>query len=198
MNRHPPFVPLGEAFDRAFLLASALHRAQSRKHGRIPYISHLMCVAGLVLEHGGDENQAIAALLHDGPEDQGGAATLARIEREFGADVAALVHACTEPLALTRAEWRPRKDAYLAHLAAIDARAALIAGCDKVHNASNLVSLLELEGVEAFGRFNGGIEGTIWWYSTLADRLGPRLPLPLGRELARLSSQIAEHGRARA
>jgi (p)ppGpp synthase/HD superfamily hydrolase len=196
MNGHPPFVPLGDAFERAFLLASELHRTQSRKHGRIPYISHLMCVAGMVLEHGGDENQAIAALLHDGPEDQGGVATLERIEREFGADVAALVSACSEPLGLTRAEWRPRKDGYLAHLAALDARALLIAGCDKVHNASNLLSLLETEGVEAFGRFNGGVQGTIWWYSTLADRLGPRLPRPLGRELKRLASGIAEYGRA--
>ena len=195
MNGHSPFIPLGEAFDRAFLLASDLHRAQSRKHGRIPYISHLMCVSGMVLEHGGDENQAIAALLHDGPEDQGGVATLDRIEREFGADVAALVSACSEPLGLTRAEWRPRKDGYLAHLDTIDARAVLIAGCDKVHNACNLLSLLETEGIGAFNRFNGGVQGTVWWYSTLAERLGPRLPLSLGRELNRLAARIAEHGR---
>ena len=184
------FRPLSERFDHALRFASELHRHQPRKQSPVPYISHLMAVSALVLEHGGDENQAIAALLHDGPEDQGGPPTLARIESEFGEDVASLVNECTEPLHLGKSEWRARKKAYLAHLASISPRAALIAGCDKVHNARSLLLALESEGDQAFERFNGKARGTRWWYGQLAVKLGPRLPLALHEELVRAAERI--------
>jgi len=184
------FRPLSERFDHALRFASELHRHQSRKQSPVPYISHLMAVSALVLEHGGDENQAIAALLHDGPEDQGGPPTLARLRSEFGDDVACLVNECSEPLHLGKAEWRARKNAYLSHLASISPRAALIAGCDKVHNARSLLLALESEGDQAFERFNGKARGTRWWHGQLAVKLGPRLPQALHEELVRAAERI--------
>jgi hypothetical protein len=187
------FRPLSPRFDRALCFASGLHRDQWRKQSAIPYISHLMAVSAMVLEHGGDENQAIAALLHDGPEDRGGEATLERIRTEFGEDVASLVRDCTEPLALGKTEWQKRKDAYLAHLVGITPRAALIAGCDKVHNAQSLLVALDAEGERAFERFNGKARGTRWWFGRLAVELGPRLPASLERELIRCAGLIGRH-----
>src|SRR5271157_5627946 len=105
---------LTSRFDDAFRYAHFLHRAQTRKGTAIPYISHLMGVAALVIEHGGDEDQAIAALLHDGPEDQGGRATLTDIERRFGAGVAKIDSDCTDAWTEPKPEWRLRKEAYLA------------------------------------------------------------------------------------
>src|ERR1700722_14675423 len=89
-------VELTERFDAAFLLASELHRSQMRKSSKIPYISHLMAVSGLVLEPGGTEDEAIAGLLHDAVEDQGGPATLTRIRQQFGDVVAQLVMALSD------------------------------------------------------------------------------------------------------
>ena len=192
MSSGPAQQPLGPDFERALLFACEAHRTQLRKGSTVPYISHLMAVARLVLEYGGDEQQAIAALLHDAPEDQGGAAMLERIRNEFGDDVAALVNDCTEILERSRLDWSSRKKAYLAHLSSITDRAALIAGCDKVHNARNLITALELCGPSAFERFNGKAAGTKWWYQQLATQLGPRLPVALQRELDRLTLRAAE------
>jgi (p)ppGpp synthase/HD superfamily hydrolase len=105
---------LTERFDEAFHYAHRLHRTQTRKGTPIPYISHLMTVAALVVEHGGNEDQAIAGLLHDAAEDQGGAETLAHIRNTFGDPVAAIVSDCTDAWTEPKPEWRPRKEAYLA------------------------------------------------------------------------------------
>ena len=104
---------LTERFDSAFRYAHRLHREQTRKGTTTPYISHLMSVAALVIEHGGNEDQAIAALLHDAAEDQGGEATLAKIRRTFGPAVAAIVSDCTDAWTEPKPSWRPRKEAYL-------------------------------------------------------------------------------------
>lgn len=185
------FQPLSSRFERAFSLASELHRTQARKQSPIPYISHLMAVAALVLEHGGDENQAIAALLHDAAEDQGGEPTLARIRSEFGDDVADLVRECSQPLDLTQEQWRERKLAYLRHLGTATPRARLIAGCDKVHNAGCLLAALEEAGERAFERFSGKANGTREWHAALAETLCPMLPAALSRQLAACASRIA-------
>lgn len=174
----------------ALQLAHDLHRKQSRKQSSVPYIAHLMAVSAMVLEHGGNENQAIAALLHDGPEDQGGESTLARISLEFGKEVAKLVHECTEPLHIERSAWKDRKLAYLEHLSTISSEAALIAGCDKLHNARCLLAALEADGDRAFERFNGKARGTRWWYRMLAETLGPRLPDALRAGLASCAAEI--------
>lgn len=194
MTRDTHGLLLGPRFERALVFANALHRTQTRKNSSVPYMSHLLAVCSLVLEHGGDEDQAIAALLHDGPEDQGGAETLATIEREFGVEAAKLVADCTEPLEFSRAQWRERKEGYLAHLGQLSDRSALIAGCDKVHNARNLVEALERDGFAAFERFNGKAEGTKWWHMQLAERLAPRLPRVLHDEFVRLAQRVNGFG----
>ncbi|MEI8195062.1 MAG: HD domain-containing protein, partial [Phycisphaerae bacterium] len=109
-------VHLGPRFEEAFLLALRLHEQQRRKGTEIPYISHLMAVCSLALENGATEDQAIAALLHDGPEDQGGHETLAQIEHRFGPEVARIVLGCTDTLGEEKRDWRTRKEAYLTHL----------------------------------------------------------------------------------
>ena len=181
---------LSSRFDAALAYASDLHRDQTRKHSTVPYVAHLLAVCGLVLEHGGDEQQAIAALLHDGPEDQGGEYTLAEIRSRFGEDVAGLVSACSEPLHHGKAAWQERKETFLAHLATVPHRALLIITADKVHNARSIVSDHAVIGGEIFNRFNGGVAGTKWYYHQLAAALGGRAPAPLTAELARLAAEI--------
>src|SRR5215469_2697987 len=128
---------LTERFQRAFGLASEIHAVQLRKGTNIPYLSHLMSVAALVLEHGGDEDAAISGLLHDAIEDSSdGTATEARIRREFGAEVANTVVGCSDAVAVpgeAKAPWRERKERYVRHLAdATDPPVFLVSACDKL------------------------------------------------------------------
>jgi hypothetical protein len=109
-------VELTERFDDAFKLASDLHHTQTRKSSEVPYLSHLMAVSGLVLENGGTEDEAIAGLLHDAVEDQGGQATLERIREAFGDVVAELVSALSDTDEIPKPPWRARKEEYLRRL----------------------------------------------------------------------------------
>jgi (p)ppGpp synthase/HD superfamily hydrolase len=122
-------------FDDAFRYAHALHQHQLRKGTTIPYITHLMAVAALVVEHGGDEDQAIAGLLHDAAEDQGGAATLAQIRARFGDAVADIVADCTDAWTEPKPPWRARKEAYLRELPSKPPASLLVSLADKTHNA---------------------------------------------------------------
>jgi hypothetical protein len=133
---------LGVRFDRAFALARELHADQVRKGTEIPYLAHLMGVASLVLEDGGTEDEAIAALLHDAVEDQGGAPTLRRIQRLFGDCVGKIVQACSDTDIVPKPPWRTRKDAYIAHLRAPDLPPGTIrvSLADKLHNAARFSS----------------------------------------------------------
>jgi (p)ppGpp synthase/HD superfamily hydrolase len=136
MAAYIPF--LTRRFDAALQFASALHHAQNRKGGSIPYIAHLMSVCALVLEADGDEDQAIAALLHDSVEDQGGIPTLETIRHLFGDRVAAAVESCSDSTVSDRTKklpWRERKETYLAHLRSATKDAAFVAAADKLHNA---------------------------------------------------------------
>lgn len=182
---------LGPRFDEALQYASGLHRLQTRKESPVPYVAHLMTVCALVLENEGDENQAIAALLHDGPEDQGGEATLGEIRSRFGEDVAALVAACGEPLELGKRNWRERKEGFLAHVASQQSRAVTIIAADKVHNARSIVQDHAVVGAEIFRRFNGGEAGTKWYYEQLSATLSPIAPRALADELSELAKKIA-------
>jgi (p)ppGpp synthase/HD superfamily hydrolase len=175
-------------FDDAFQYAHQLHREQLRKGTSIPYISHLMTVAALVIEHGGDEEQAIAALLHDAAEDQGGASTLAEIRTRFGEDVAAIVSDCTDAWVEPKPDWRPRKEAYLARLPQKPARSLLVSLADKTHNAEAILLDYRALGDELWGRFNGGAEGTRWYYGALAAIYAEKMP---GRLSDRLSRAVA-------
>jgi GTP pyrophosphokinase len=165
-------------------LAFRLHAAQRRKGTAIPYISHLMAVSALVLEHGGDEEQAIAALLHDAVEDCG-AEQEAVILDAFGPRVAAIVRACTDADVIPKPPWRARKEAYLAHLEEAPAEALLVSACDKLHNARAILADLRAEGPRVFERFNAGQEGTLWYYAALAEAFQRLLPGRLAEELAR-------------
>ncbi|MFO0878133.1 MAG: HD domain-containing protein [Gemmataceae bacterium] len=182
-----PDPALTDRFDRALLLASGVHRAQCRKGTTVPYVSHLLAVCALVLEHGGDEDQAIAALLHDAPEDQGGQVILDRIRADFGPRVAELVAATGEPIHLKSACWHDRKQAFLARLETTPSDALLIVATDKVHNLSNLLAERSRCGDAVFERFGGGREGTLWYYRCLAELLSPAVPTALAARLTEMA-----------
>jgi (p)ppGpp synthase/HD superfamily hydrolase len=175
---------LSTKFDEALAYAADVHRDQERKGpAGIPYIAHLLSTAALVLEAGGSETQAIAALLHDAPEDQGGEARLADIRERFGEDVAAIVAACSDTLEDPKPPWRARKEAYIAHLADAPEPALLVSLADKVHNARSIVSDYRVEGPTVFDRFNPDSDQH-WYYGELAQSFRARLgDAPLVREL---------------
>ncbi len=176
---------LTDRFDDALSYASRIHRDQRRKGTDIPYVSHLLAVASLTLEHGGDEDQAIAALLHDAAEDQGGAERLADIEARFGQGVAAIVADCTDSWVEPRPPWRERKTAYVAALAGKPARSLLVSLADKTHNARAITADLRRHGDDLWPRFTGGAEGTLWYYGALARAFALALPCDLAEEFAR-------------
>lgn len=192
---------LGPRFDRAFQLASDLHRTQVRKATTIPYLSHLMAVTALVLEFGGDEDQAIAALLHDSAEDQGGQAVLDQIKTEFGADVAQMVAELSDSLEDTgsrdKAPWRERKEAYLAQLPHHSLRVLLISACDKLHNSGTILRALQTGQADLWNRFKGGRDGSLWYYNQLlAVFQTTGLPRELLLEYERVIRQMNELARA--
>jgi (p)ppGpp synthase/HD superfamily hydrolase len=174
---------LTQRYDEALVFASELHRQQMRKGTDIPYLSHLLAVSSLVMEHGGDEDQAIAGLLHDAVEDQGGAKTLAEIERRFGHDVGQIVADCTDAWTDPKPPWRARKEQYLAALPKKPQRSLLVSLADKTHNARAIRMDLCRLGDAFWSRFSGGKDGTLWYYSSLAQIFAKVLPGDLGREL---------------
>lgn len=162
-------IKLGPRFRRAFLFASEKHAKQARKASTIPYITHLMGVASLVLEAGGDEDLAIAALLHDVVEDCGGAPMLKEVRRRFGSRVAKIVDGCTDAYAYPKPPWRERKEKYLARLRAENSDTRLVSAADKLSNIRSILSDYRALGESVWSRFNGGREGTLWYYRTLRD-----------------------------
>ncbi|AYO94061.1 MULTISPECIES: HD domain-containing protein [Xanthomonas] len=172
---------LTERYALAVDYARIAHAGQVRKGTQVPYLSHLLGVSTLVLECGGDEEQAIAGLLHDVVEDCGGGHE-ASIRAQFGDAVADIVMACTDATAEDKAEvdnserarkrdWRERKQAYLAHLRKTPERALLVSGCDKLYNARSIVQDLEnpAVGQGIFDVFTAGREGTLWYYAALEE-----------------------------
>jgi GTP pyrophosphokinase len=164
-------VKLGARFLRAFQFAAEKHAGQTRKASTIPYIAHLIGVASLVLEAGGDEDLAIAALLHDVVEDCGGAPMLKEVRRRFGSRVAKVVDGCTDADTFPKAPWRERKEKYIRHLKTADADTRLVSAADKLNNVRSIVSDYRAIGESVWSRFNGGREGTLWYYRTLRDEL---------------------------
>jgi (p)ppGpp synthase/HD superfamily hydrolase len=162
-------VKLGPRFLRAFKFAAEKHEGQTRKASSIPYIAHLMGVASLVLEAGGDEDLAIAALLHDVVEDCGGAPMLKEVRRRFGSRVAKVVDGCTDADTDPKPPWRERKEKYILHLKSADADTRLVSAADKLNNVRSIVSDYRAIGESVWSRFNGGRDGTLWYYRTLLD-----------------------------
>lgn len=176
---------LTERFDRALAYASALHRRQVRKGSDVPYISHLLAVAALVIENRGDEDQAIGALLHDAAEDQGGIERLHEIEALFGPAVARIVKDCTDSWLEPKPDWKTRKTAYLAALPGKPLASLLVSLADKTHNAHAIVFDRRIVGDSIWSRFTAGREGTLWYYRGLSEAFTKALPCPLSDELAR-------------
>lgn len=171
MSCHPF---LTRRFDLALLFASGLHQLQCRKGTNVPYISHLMAVSALVLEAGGDEDLAIAALLHDAPEDQGGEATLENIRQLFGDRVADVVRECTDTLERPKPPSRQRKALYLEHLKKASHEALLVSAADKLHNARAILSDHRSSGDEVFSLFNVGKDEQLRYYRELVTVLRQR------------------------
>jgi (p)ppGpp synthase/HD superfamily hydrolase len=181
---------LTDKFDRALIYATDAHRGQTRKGTSIPYVAHLLTVAATVLEYGGDEDLAIAALLHDTVEDQGGIARLEDIRRRFGDRVAKVVEACSDSLADTaigepKADWLTRKTAYLNHLGQAGDDVLRVSLADKVHNARSILRDLRKPdvGESVWSRFSQPRDQTLWYYRSLADIFRKKLPGQLADEL---------------
>ena len=176
-------VKLGPRFLRAFNFAAEKHAGQTRKASTIPYIAHLMGVASVVLEFGGDEDLAIAALLHDVVEDCGGAPMLKEVRRRFGSRVAKIVDGCTDSDTYPKPPWRERKEAYIRHLHSADAETRLVSAADKLNNVRSILSDHRSVGESVWARFKGGREGTLWYYHALVEEFLRGKPSRLIREL---------------
>ena len=158
---------LSPRFQEALDYACIVHAGQVRKGTEIPYVSHLLAVAAIALEHGADEDEAIAALLHDAVEDCGGEPRRQDIAMRFGERVAAIVKACSDTDEMPKPPWRERKEEYIAHLAEADPSVLLVSACDKLHNARAIVADLREQGDEVWGRFKGKRDGSLWYYREL-------------------------------
>jgi len=181
---------LSDRFQAALDMALELHKNQERKGSREPYFTHLMSVSALVLENGGSENQAIAALLHDAVEDQGGIPTLERIEAEFGKEVAEIVEGCTDAYTHPKPPWKERKINYVDRLKTASDTILLVSLSDKVHNARSILRDFQNEGDVIWERFKGGKSGTLWYYQSLANIFDESRYSFLKQELRQIVEEI--------
>ena len=187
-----------KAADRA-LLAAAMqfaleaHGTQVRKGTKVPYVSHVIRVCGLVLEHGGDARQAAAGLLHDTIEDCD--VTHAELRARFGADVANAVRALSDVLegdtAQRKSPWLKRKQRYVAHLAHLPPRARLVAACDKLDNLRAIVDDIVSRGPGSLRRFSGSPRQIRWYYESVVAALAPHVPHRLRAELRLQLAELA-------
>jgi len=186
-----PTAVLGARFSEAVRWAAMLHADDVRKGTRIAYVSHLLAVASLVLEDGGTEEEAIAAMLHDAIEDRG--TPEAEIRARFGQPIADIVVACSEPPGIDRgaATWRERKGGYLAHLEAGVSESALrVTAADKLHNARSILSDLRDHGPGVWAKFSAPPADQRWYYTELARVLSATHDGPTVRELRRVVDQL--------
>jgi (p)ppGpp synthase/HD superfamily hydrolase len=184
---------LTDRFDRALLYATHVHGGQVRKGTSTPYVAHLLAVAATVLEYGGSEDMAIAALLHDAVEDQGGPPRLSDIRNRFGDRVADIVRSCSDSVVNTSAgqqkeDKRIRTTRYIEHLETADKETLLISLSDKVHNARSILRDLRKPdvGTTVWERFKGKKEGALWQYRQLANAFQKFLPGQLAEELVEI------------
>jgi (p)ppGpp synthase/HD superfamily hydrolase len=181
---------LTKRFEEAMGYAFELHQGQYRRGTKIPYIAHLLAVTGLVIEDGGDEDLAIAALLHDAVEDQGGQPILEKIKQRYGKRVASIVAGCTDSFSSPKPSWRHRKEGYLQHLEVAPVEIKRVSLADKIHNARSILFDLRSSGAEIWKRFNGGKSGTIWYYRSLVDVFQEDKFSPMVDELERIVEEI--------
>jgi (p)ppGpp synthase/HD superfamily hydrolase len=161
---------LTNRLSEALNFAIKTHDGQPRKGmADVPYVSHLLIVAGLALEYGADEEVTVAALLHDAAEDGGGEATLAEIRAHFGDRVADIVAGCSDTYEKPKPDWRPRKEAYIKRIASEPVETRLVSAADKLHNVSSSIRDYRVRGDAFFEPFSGGKDGTLWYYRSLVD-----------------------------
>ena len=181
---------LSSRFEDALIYAVQLHASQVRKSSGAPYVSHLLGTASLILEFGTNEDQVIAALLHDAVEDQGGAARLEEIRGIFGKRVAHIVAGCTDAWDIPKPPWRERKEVHLAQLREADEDVLLVSCADKLHNATSLLMNYIQVGESLWGYFRGEKVGTLWYYRSLVDLLKEIKPHPIVDQLERVVVEI--------
>lgn len=188
---------LKRRFKEAFDFAYEKHRKQLRKGSGVPYLTHLMSVSALIMEHGGGEDEAIAGLLHDSVEDVG--VTVEEIKVRFGDRVADIVAACTKPKIDWRnvpsdKVWDTMKEShlrYFEHLKSSFDSVRLVSAADKLHNARSI--LLDLSGGrDIFAKMKGGVAGTVWYYEQLGDLFVSHGPVALGREIKITTNRIKD------
>jgi GTP pyrophosphokinase len=181
---------LSPRFTSALAYAAELHQEQERKVSGVPYVAHLLRVAGIVLEYGGSEDDAIAALLHDAVEDQGGMPVLDEIRRRFGDAVAETVLGCSDAHVRPKPPWRDRKQAHVDHVAAASPSVRLVVAADKLDNARSLLREYRVRGESLWNFFHGGRDGTLWYYEAMLAALKAAGAAPLVEEFERTLAEI--------
>jgi (p)ppGpp synthase/HD superfamily hydrolase len=182
--------PLGRRFEEAFALANQLHQDHVRKGSEAPYISHLLSVTALVLQDGGDEDEAIAALLHDAVEDQGGEKTLALIRKRFGNKVAEIVYECSDAFTTPKPPWQERKEGHIERLKEASPATCRVMLADKLHNARAILREFREKGDAAWELSKGGKEGMLWYFHTIHEVLGETNQGYLWQELGRVIEEL--------
>lgn len=173
-----------------------MHARQIRKRTERPYIGHLLSVTSIVIEYGGDEDMAIAALLHDAVEDQGGLPRLREIRRKFGKRVAHIVNGCTDSYTQPKPPWMARKRAYVERVSNESEDVRLVSAADKLSNTREVLHDFRVHGEEVFERFAGKKEGTLWYYRALVTRFHEAGSNPLVDELDRVVTELESLVRA--
>jgi GTP pyrophosphokinase len=181
---------LSSRFTDALGYCATLHQGQVRKVSGTPYVAHLLRVAGIVLEYGAGEDEAIAALLHDAVEDQGGPATEQEIRRRFGDNVAEIVLGCTDTDQTPKPPWRKRKEDYLARLREASASVRLVKAADKLDNVRSLIHEYRRSGEALWTWFRGGRDGTLWYFRQSLEILKAPGDSPLVEELERAVEEL--------
>ena len=185
-------MPYGEKFGEALDYAVRVHRDQRRKGTEVPYVTHLLAAAAIVGENGGTEDEVVAALLHDAPEDQGGRERLEDIRERFGDEVADIVAGNTDTFEDPKPPWRERKETYIVHIGHAPESVRLVSAADKLHNARTILADLRIVGDELWQRFTGGKEGTLWYYRALVTAFRAAGSNAVVEELDRVVSEL-EH-----
>jgi GTP pyrophosphokinase len=182
--------PFSPKFTRALDYAARVHSRQIRRKTERPYIGHLLSVTSIVIEYGGDEEMAIAALLHDAVEDRGGLARLREIRKKFGKRVAHIVDGCTDSYSEPKPPWIDRKRAYVQRIKGEPEEVRLVSAADKLSNVRETVHDLRANGQVIFERFAGKKEGTLWYYRALAEEFRKGGSHPLFEELCRSVNEL--------
>jgi (p)ppGpp synthase/HD superfamily hydrolase len=183
-------LPLSPRFVDALAYATEVHAGQSRKGTTVPYVAHVLGVCALVLEDGGGEDEAIAALLHDAVEDGGGLPVLEEVRRRFGDRVAEIVWACSDTYETPKPPWKQRKARYVAHVRAAGPDARRVSCADKLHNARSILRDYRLEGERLWDRFHAPPEEQLWYYRSLVEAFQQPGRTALVDELERVVGQL--------